>query len=326
MDEKNPLRTGLFIILLFLLLFVPLNSEMVYGTCTPKTSEEMWTYLVDVPNYSKIDILALERIDPGTYYGYIYQATYARPYRSVEIKVINYDSEETAAADVMVFPSSIDLESWNVTTFRGHPAYERMTETISSEYIDRKFDLRVVNGCVVVRGLWREKVRRYDQFVTLEDGKASAELVVGAIIDELDGRTGPYIEAPPVNETLPRPSVVVVSNSIDRTMASDFFTFLDSNGIDVVHSTAMEFDNYMGESVIVILGGPDAPEGVGGIVQGLLTMVEGNSIREEGALKKFTKENVWAWGQKVTILAGSGREQTQMAHETYREDILQMVR
>ncbi len=316
------------ILFLFLIFLVPMSAVGASAECTPKTADEMWTSLVDVSNYTKIGVVALERLDPNTFYGPLYQTTYVRSHESVDINVISYDSEEIASADAQVFPTPTDSDDWVETSFRGHPAFERTTETISSEYIDYIVDLRVVDGCEVVRGLWREKARRYNQLVTLEDGKGSVELVVGAIIDGLDGRTGPYIEPSEINATSqePRPSVVVLSNSIDRAMASDFFTFLDAQGIDVIHSTAGDFDQYKDKSFIVILGGPDAPEGVGEIVQGRLTMTEGNSIREEGAVKKFSKSNVWAWSQSVTILAGAGRQQTQKAHETYGEEIALIVK
>ncbi|RMF89121.1 MAG: DUF3344 domain-containing protein, partial [Methanobacteriota archaeon] len=60
----------------------------------------------------------------------------------------------------------------------------------------------------------------------------------------------------------PKPRVVVLANSIDYSLASDFIQFLESKGLEVIHATADDFDQYRTQKFIVILGGPDAPEGV----------------------------------------------------------------
>jgi hypothetical protein len=101
--------------------------------------------------------------------------------------------------------------------------------------------------------------------------------------------------------------IVVLANSIDFELATDFFAFLGNKGIETVHSTASYFNQYKEEKFIVILGGPDAPEGVGSIVQEALSEVEENSVREAGARKKYIKTNIWDLGQRVMVIAGSNR-------------------
>ncbi len=71
----------------------------------------------------------------------------------------------------------------------------------------------------------------------------------------------------------------------------------------------------------MILGGPDAPEGVGERVQGVLSLLQGNSIREPRARRMFFKPNPWVEGQRVFIIAGSNRRETMTSHEENREDI-----
>jgi hypothetical protein len=97
--------------------------------------------------------------------------------------------------------------------------------------------------------------------------------------------------------------------------------FLENKGFDVIHATAKDFDQYKGARSIVILGGPDAPEGIGEIVQDVLSKVQEDSIREAGARRRYSKINVWSPGQRVTVIAGSDRHETMKSQEENREDV-----
>ncbi len=98
---------------------------------------------------------------------------------------------------------------------------------------------------------------------------------------------------------------------------------MSNNGIEVIHTNAQDFERYKTERFIVTLGGPDAYEGVGAIVQspGLLTSEEQNYVRTKGNRRMFVKTNVWTQGQKVFVIAGSDRHQTQNAHLENRESV-----
>ncbi len=113
--------------------------------------------------------------------------------------------------------------------------------------------------------------------------------------------------------------VVVVANSIDSALASDFFGFLKNKGKEVISANASDFGNYSNEKFIVILGGPDAPEGIGAIVRQVLSESEQNAIREKGSAKMYVKPNAFAQGQVVFVIAGSDRERTKKAHEENRD-------
>ncbi len=119
------------------------------------------------------------------------------------------------------------------------------------------------------------------------------------------------------------PRIVVLSNDIDFGMASEFFGFLGNRGIETIRATPAEFEEYKSERFIVILGGPDAYEGVGGIVQGILSTQEQNTIRELGNRRMYVKTNPWGAlpGQRVTVLAGSDRNETKKAHEENRQKV-----
>jgi hypothetical protein len=335
MDGGNLQRTRLRALLLFLFLFIASGAGPVFGQCPQRSSDEMKSYLIDLPNYTRIETRITERIATGTVIASNYESTYVSPYKSVDIELLNYNEEGVAASDVTVYPTSTDSQGWNTTTFRGHQAYLRTVELVSSEYLDYTAELRVVEGCTVVRGFWHEKIRKYEPLVTPEEGKASLETVVGTIADNIFGPptitppptpspTPPATTVPPPNVTTsqaPKPKIVVLANSIDYSLAGGFFGFLEGRGFDVVHTTTGDFDQYKIEKFVVILGGPDAPEGVGGIVQGILTMAEGESIREVGARRRYTKSDVWAQGQRVLVIAGSNRHETARSEDENREDV-----
>jgi protein-L-isoaspartate(D-aspartate) O-methyltransferase len=108
-------------------------------------------------------------------------------------------------------------------------------------------------------------------------------------------------------------SVVVVANSIDKALSVDLFNFLENRGIHPIKISAIEFEKYKKEKFIVILGGPDAYEGVGDIVREILDSEEEEYIRIPGKKRMYVKSDVWVDGQRICIIAGSGREQTKTA-------------
>jgi len=119
-----------------------------------------------------------------------------------------------------------------------------------------------------------------------------------------------------------RPYVVLLANSIDYALAGDFIGYLENKSIYVQRINASEFASYREEKFIVILGGPDAPEGVGEIVKQLITDdSEQNFLRAKGNRKMHTITNKYAQGQVIHIIAGSDRNETKKAHEENREKI-----
>jgi hypothetical protein len=126
-----------------------------------------------------------------------------------------------------------------------------------------------------------------------------------------------------------KPKIVVLANSIDLDLASDLFGFLGNRGLEIVHTTAENFEEHKDEKFILILGGPDAPEGVGDIVRnsGILSIDDADNIRKEGSRKKFVAANPWKRrpGQVVWIIAGSNREETMHAHKDYRASVSQDI-
>ncbi|MFQ5888171.1 MAG: hypothetical protein ACE5HY_05695, partial [Candidatus Hydrothermarchaeales archaeon] len=77
--------------------------------------------------------------------------------------------------------------------------------------------------------------------------------------------------------------------------------------------------------LIIILGGPDAYEGLGEIVSEVLSDAEEAAIRQAGAQTMYVKYNFWAdrytHNQVVIIVAGSDRSNTQAAETKYNVDV-----
>lgn len=100
-----------------------------------------------------------------------------------------------------------------------------------------------------------------------------------------------------VGEFAEAPRITVLANSIDYELAASFIEFLHGKGINVTRSAAPDFDQYKSEKFVAILGGPNAYEGVGKIVQGILSSEEQERLRIAGNRKMYVKTNVLARGR-----------------------------
>lgn len=113
--------------------------------------------------------------------------------------------------------------------------------------------------------------------------------------------------------------VILLANSVDLDGALDLLLFLKSSGARVIHVSASDFmDRYRQSGSVVILGGPDAYEQVGGVVREILSEDEQRAIREPGSREMYVKSGVWASGQRIIVIAGSDRAGTMEAHRFYR--------
>jgi hypothetical protein len=112
--------------------------------------------------------------------------------------------------------------------------------------------------------------------------------------------------------------VLVVSNSIDSLMANEFLSKLEISRVSSTLTSASDFSIHMraGNRLIIILGGPDAPEGIGELVRDILSQNEQDAIREGRQLmfiKKNVYTNLFSHSQKVIIIAGPDRNGTKRA-------------
>jgi hypothetical protein len=116
--------------------------------------------------------------------------------------------------------------------------------------------------------------------------------------------------------------VILLANSIDYALAQDFVDYLKDKGFGVTRVEAAAFDAYKTSQFIVILGGPDAPEGVGSIVQQHLSTQEQEHLRISGNRKMYLKSYQ---SQRVFVIAGSDRTQTRETHIENRVSLYEAV-
>ena len=124
----------------------------------------------------------------------------------------------------------------------------------------------------------------------------------------------------------PKNSVIILANSVDGGAAQGLLEFLRNNSIDVYFSSAGEFERTRYNPRVIILGGQNSPEGVGGIVSSVLSRSEMQSLLAVGANLVFGKENVWDDGQKVFVVAGNEANDTRDAWVENRDMLLSGVR
>jgi len=108
--------------------------------------------------------------------------------------------------------------------------------------------------------------------------------------------------------------VYVLSNSIDRKLST-----LDSDlgdGILVKYLALDSLDLYKNRKYILVLGGQDAPEGIGFVSGELLTDEEKMYLRTEKENKIVSvTSNKWVKGQSIILIAGYDRYSTKKAQE-----------
>ncbi len=145
--------------------------------------------------------------------------------------------------------------------------------------------------------------------------------VTAGVITGAGASTTPSHQEPPVST----PQVTLIANSIDYPLAKDFIAFLQNKSMEVVHVNASDFDQHNSDEFIVILGGPDAPEGVGEIVQDVLNSAEEDFVRVPGSSRMFIIKGIWAERQTIFIIAGSDRYQTKLASSETQETVKGVV-
>lgn len=118
--------------------------------------------------------------------------------------------------------------------------------------------------------------------------------------------------------------VLVVANTVDYSLAGDFVRKLrDADLESLVFASAENYENYLNESnVLIILGGPDAYEGIGSIVQRYLSAGEQGFLRQQGNKAVYIKQEN---GKKIIIIAGADRWLTKAALQENEDKIFEEI-
>jgi hypothetical protein len=119
----------------------------------------------------------------------------------------------------------------------------------------------------------------------------------------------------------PLKEVIILSNDVDWNLkGKELEIDLEKANFKIKRVTAKEFEKYKRERLIIILGGPEAYEGIGDYVKQALTEEECNDART-GKRIIFIKSNVWAKPQMIIIIAGKDRYSTRDRVVEYLEDM-----
>ncbi len=125
-------------------------------------------------------------------------------------------------------------------------------------------------------------------------------------------------------ETQDSPDLVILANSIDRDLSIDYTS--EFPDFDIIYVDADSFDVFKGFENILILGGPDAPEGIGEVVQTILSEDEQAFLRKsKGTGGIFARANLWTGGQTITIIAGNNRHGTRYAQLEFLEELSETI-
>ena len=117
--------------------------------------------------------------------------------------------------------------------------------------------------------------------------------------------------------------VTIVANSIDLPFASGFIDNLRIAGVNVQTISASELESHRNDSNIFILGGQNAPEGIGPVASSILNDWEkAQVISQPEARLQVIALNVWAKNQKVRVFAGYEKEQTRLLLSESLSDIV----
>jgi rhodanese-related sulfurtransferase len=124
-----------------------------------------------------------------------------------------------------------------------------------------------------------------------------------------------------------QPSVTIVGNSIDLALSRGYIDNLEASGIDATTIMAADLPSHKGDANIIILGGQNAPEGIGPAVNELLSASEKKEVLSAPDAKAVVViANAWTVKQKVMIFAGYEKEQTRKAFADAQGDIMKSLR
>jgi thiol:disulfide interchange protein DsbD len=114
-------------------------------------------------------------------------------------------------------------------------------------------------------------------------------------------------------------TIVVVSNSIDYS--PELIEYLEQD-FTVIAITADQLPEYSQYQYFIVLGGPDAPEGIGDLVKSVLSKREEKFLRETEEYTMFIRVKD---GKSYFVLAGADREQTNLAVTDLKDDVLKYI-
>ncbi len=119
--------------------------------------------------------------------------------------------------------------------------------------------------------------------------------------------------------------VALVANSIDIEMNPGLIAMLKENGLTVDYFGAKD-KGYDAYDYIVILGGPDSSEHTGEISKKILKDADKDNLRNRKYKILYETDGFFKQGQKIFVLAGTDREYTKAAVDTYTTQVISKIK
>ncbi|MDD5111710.1 MAG: rhodanese-like domain-containing protein [Candidatus Altiarchaeota archaeon] len=123
------------------------------------------------------------------------------------------------------------------------------------------------------------------------------------------------------------PTITIITNSIDLPLAQGYIETYKTAGYIVQTITAKQLPEHQNDPTILILGGQNAPEGIGEITGKIMNEREKQqAISRPDASVLVNAPNYWTEKQRVLIFAGYGKEQTRKLFGDSQGDLLKTLR
>lgn len=119
--------------------------------------------------------------------------------------------------------------------------------------------------------------------------------------------------------------VALVANSIDIEMNPGLIATLKENGLTTDYFGAKD-KGYDAYDYVIILGGPDSSEHTGGISKKILKDADKENLRNRKYKILYETDDFFKQGQKIFVLAGTDREYTKAAVDTYTDQIISKIK
>ncbi|HOE93654.1 MAG TPA: rhodanese-like domain-containing protein [Methanofastidiosum sp.] len=119
--------------------------------------------------------------------------------------------------------------------------------------------------------------------------------------------------------------VALVANSIDIEMNPSLITTLKENGLTTDYFGAKD-KGYDAYDYVIILGGPDSSEHTGEISKKILKDADKDNLRNRKYKILYETDGFFKQGQKIFVLAGTDREYTKAAVDTYTAQIISKIK
>jgi rhodanese-related sulfurtransferase len=123
------------------------------------------------------------------------------------------------------------------------------------------------------------------------------------------------------------PNLTILANSIDMGLSAGYIETFKVLGFNVTLIPASEMPNHQTDSFIIILGGQNSPDGIGPIVNAILSQKEKEAVLANPLAKTVTLiPSLWTEKQMVIVFAGYGKEQTRKAFGEAQGDLIKTLR